>query len=125
MSAPRWTLGEAFGGGGSKRIIRRDGKVALVLSADRSIAPELTALSRRIVSLLNATELTSDAVATLQAACMAEAALDRDLAAEFSHADPEQQQRIATLDALTDTLNHTVRLYAELDEEPSIALDKH
>lgn len=125
MSAPRWTLGEAYSGG-RKRLIYRDHEPVFFMSAVAiAVSPELTILARRIVSLLNATELTSDAMATLQYATMSTAAYERSLTELTTpHSDPEDVQRIATLDAMTDTLNHTVRLYAELDEEPSLKLEE-
>ena len=126
MSAPRWTL-DTYGYG-----VLRDGKRAFAFELSPYFAhdsaklssSEMDALARRIVALLNATELAPTAVATLQSACMFEAGRERELAEEIAPlSDPEGRQRLATLDALTDTLNHAARVYVELDEEASIALD--
>ena len=84
---------------------------------------ETDELLRRIVALLNATELSSDAVAALQYLVMnARASFEQDAPLDLIDMN-NAGCTVELLDSLTDALNHTVRMYVELDEEPSIALD--
>lgn len=130
MSAPRWSMTQ-YG-----YVIMRDGLPVTALDTDYRRLPsaELDALCRRIVALLNATELTPDAVATLQYACMSTASTEQDLADAFSP-EPlddspftadlvrERNLRLGTLNMLTVTLNHAARVYVELTEEPALKME--
>ena len=120
MNAPRWTIVD--------RVICRDGAplLSILPASFGMLVGDLCAHRQRIVDLLNATELTTDALATLQYACMSTAAQERELADALP--DPpadvarERDQRIGTLNMLIVTLNHVGRVYVQLDEEVTMKL---
>lgn len=124
MSASRWTTRD--------RILFRDG-VPLVRVArwqraednSTNIPPhEMDELIRRVVDLLNATGLSDTAAAMLQAVVMEAATNERDAQSAMisGFPDEDQQARLATLDNLTDVLNHAVRVYVVLDTEPTLKI---
>lgn len=81
-------------------------------------------LVRRIVDLLNATELSDASAAMLQTLAMEAALREREAqAAMISGFPDEDQQALATLDNLTDVLNHSARVLVVLSAEPSLKLD--